>query len=208
MSSDVRALRSARGGNCPFAFAPLEPRSCPSSASIFASSGCCAPTRGSPSRWRSPISRSPRRNSSSRCCSAASSMRCRARCRPASAPAARALAPLIGAWVGFGLFIIVAGSAGRLVRRPARAPAPQHGAGGLFRARAAIAARLSCRRAFRPADESHAHRHRHAVVAVAVVLPRAFRRLRLHRRAAAGVAGAELAAGLAADRAVRRRSRC
>ena len=35
-------------------------------------------------------------------------MRCPERCRPASAPAARALAPLVGAWVGFGLFVIVA----------------------------------------------------------------------------------------------------
>ena len=43
--------------------------------------------------------------------------------------------------------------AGRLVRRPAGASPPQPGAGGLFRARAAAAARLSFRRAFRPADE-------------------------------------------------------
>ena len=41
--------------------------------------------------------------------------------------AARALAPLIGAWVGFGLFIIVVGRAGRLVCRPAGASPPQHG---------------------------------------------------------------------------------
>ena len=33
---------------------------------------------------------------------------CPARCPPASMPPPRALAPLIGAWVGFGLFIIVA----------------------------------------------------------------------------------------------------
>ena len=119
------------------------------------------------------------------------------------APAARALAPLVGAWVGFGLFVIVAGSAGRLVRRPAFASAPQHGAGGLFRARAAIAARLSRRRPFRPADESDADRHRHAMVAVALLLPRASLRLRLYRLAAAGFADLELAAGFAADRAVR-----
>ena len=92
----------------------------------------------------------------------------------------------------------------RLVRRPAGAPAPQPGAGGLFRARAAAAAGLSHRRAFRPADEDHAVGHRHAVVAVGLVLPRAFRRLRLHRALAAGDARAELAAGAAADRAVRR----
>ena len=73
------------------------------------------------------------------------------------------------------------GSAGCLVRRPAFASAPQHGAGGLFRARAAIAARLPCRSPFRPADEGDADRHRHAVVAVAFVLPRASLRLRLYR---------------------------
>ena len=123
-------------------------------------------------------------------------------------PAAHVLAPLIGAWVGFGLFIIVAGGVGGVVRRPPRAPPPQPGAGGLFRARTATAARLSCRRAFRPADEDHAHRHRHAVVAVGVVLPRAFRRFRLYRRAAAGVADLELAAGAAVARRCASVSRC
>jgi hypothetical protein len=120
------------------------------------------------------------RNSSSRCCSAASSMPCPARC-----PRPRAGRPRAGA-ADRRLGRVRAvhhrrRRAGRLVRRPAGAPAPQPGAGGLFRARLAAAARLSFRRAFRPADEGHAHRHRYAVVAVGVVLPRAFRRLRLHR---------------------------
>ena len=58
-------------------------------------------------------------------------------------PAARTVAPLVGPWVGFGLFMIVCRHDGRLVCRPAVAPAAEDGAGGLFRTRAAIADRLS-----------------------------------------------------------------
>ena len=123
---------------------------------------------------------------------------CPARCRPASGRRRLTLAPLLGAWVALRAVHHRRRHAHRLVLRPAGAPAPQPGAGGLFRARAAAAARLSHQRAFRPADEDHAVGHRHAVVAVGVVLPRAFRRLRLHRAVAAGDARAELAAGAAA----------
>ena len=162
-----------------------ESRSCPFFASISASSVCSVPRPGSPSCWRRPISRLPCRNSSSRCCSAASSTPCPARCRRDSRRRAGAGA----ARRRLGRLRPVhhrRRRAGGVVLRPAGAPPPQPGAGGLFRARPAAAAGLPRRRPFRPADEGHAHRHRYAVVAVGVVLPRAFRRLRLHLRAAAG----------------------
>ena len=94
--------------------------------------------------------------------------------------------------------------AGGMVRRPARSPPAQSCAGRFLRARPATAAGLPRRRAFGPAAQDHADRHGYAVVAVGVVLPRAFRRVRLHRRSAADVAGAELAAGAAVACALRR----
>jgi hypothetical protein len=47
----------------------------------------------------------------------------------AFAAAALTLAPLLGAWVGFGMFIIGAAGVGRMVFRPAGAPPPQHCSG-------------------------------------------------------------------------------
>ena len=60
--------------------------------------------------WRSPMSRSPRRRSPSRCCSAASSMRWPARKAQGGALDWPRLTPLVAAWVGFGLFLIVCGA--------------------------------------------------------------------------------------------------
>ena len=91
----------------------------------------------------------------------------------------------------------------RAACRPAVASPAAGGADRLFRARDAIAARLSRRLAFRTADEGDAHRHRFALGPVAVLLPREFRGRRFAVRAAAAVAVSELAAGAAADRAVR-----
>ena len=98
--------------------------------------------------------------------------------------------------------------AGRAARRPAGAPPPPRGDDRLFRAHPATAAELPRRHPFRPADEGHAHRHRFAVVAVARLLPRASGRVRFAARAAAAVAVPELAAGAAADRALRRVRAC
>ena len=94
--------------------------------------------------------------------------------------------------------------ADRAARRPAGASPPPGGDDRLFRAHPAAAAELPRRGAFRPADEGHADRHRFAVVAVARLLPRAHGGLRVAAGAAAAVAVPELAAGAAADRAVRR----
>ena len=71
--------------------------------------GLLGPRRGSAGCWRSPMSRWPRRSSPSRCCSAASSTRWPARRRSRRARLAE-LTPLLGAWVGFGLFTIVCGA--------------------------------------------------------------------------------------------------
>ena len=88
--------------------------------------------------------------------------------------------------------------AGRAPCRPAVASAQAGHRDDVFRARPAVAAVLSRRLAFRPADEGDAHRRRRAVDALAVVLPRAFRRVRRAVRAVAAVAVRQLAARLAA----------
>ncbi len=104
----------------------------------------------------------------------------------------------------FGLFTIVCSALGGAAGRPALAPPAPGGAHRLFRAHPAAAADLSHRHPFGPADEGDARRHRHAVGHVARLLPRALRRDRLARGAAAAVAVHELAAGAAADHALRR----
>ncbi len=114
------------------------------------------------------------------------------------------LLPLVGAWVGFGLFIIVASTDRLAARRSARAPPLPGGAGGLFRAHPAIAAELSHRHAFRPADEGDDHRHQYAVGHVALVLPRAFHQLHLAVHPDAADAVPQLALRAAADAALRR----
>ena len=119
------------------------------------------------------------------------------------------LVTLLAAWVSFGLFTITCGAlvalhADRLAHRRRHAVMTE-----LFRAHPAIAAQLSRRHPFRPADEGDAHRHGFAVVAVARIFPRASGGVRFAAGAAAAVAHPELAAGAAADRAlrgVRRRS--
>ena len=102
--------------------------------------------------------------------------------------AARALAPLVGAWVGFGLFIILAGTlvawfADRLAHRRRNLVLADYFEHVLQLPLAYHSGAHSGRQM-----KDHARRHRYAVVAVGVVLPRALRRLRLHRLAAAGVA--------------------
>ena len=89
--------------------------------------------------------------------------------------------------------------AGRALCRPAGAPPPPGGADRLFRARAAIAARLSRRRPFRPADEDHAAGHRRAVGVLARFFPRASGGLRVAAHSCAAGAFHQLAAGDPAD---------
>ena len=89
---------------------PARTAPCPLSASIFVFSACCARSRG----WRVTLALANIALAAAqfvepvlfgRIVDALSGA------LPAGvAPAARALAPLIGAWVGFGLFIIVAGT--------------------------------------------------------------------------------------------------
>ena len=88
-------------------------------------------------------------------------------------------------------------------RRPARASPLPGGARRLFRAHPAIAAELSHRHPFRPADEGDDHRHQHAVGHVALVLPRAFHQLRLAVHPDAADAVPQLALRADADAPVR-----
>ncbi len=83
------------------------------------------------------------------------------------------LMPLVTAWVGFGLFIIVAST---VVSLYADRLSHRHYPGGarrLFRAHPAIAAELPHRDPFRSIDEGDDHRHQYALGHVAVVLSRA-----------------------------------
>ncbi len=78
--------------------------------------------------------------------------------------------------------------------RPPRPPPPRGRDGGLFRPRAAPADELSRQRPHRAAAQDHDRGRLGHVRRVAVVLPRAFRRAGVARRAAAGDADRQLAA--------------
>ena len=92
---------------------------------------------------------------------------------------------------------------GRAPRRPPCSPPISGGAHHVLRARAAAAAQLLHRLAFRAAGEGDDDRHQHAVGLVARILPRALRQPGIARRAAADDAVHQLALRPAADRAVR-----
>ncbi len=88
--------------------------------------------------------------------------------------------------------------------RPSSAPPVSGGADDVLRTRAAIAAELSHRLAFRAPREGDAHRHEYAVGALALLLPRTLRQFRLAHRPAAADAFHQLALWTVADPPVRR----
>ena len=160
-------------------------RSCRFCVFTFGSSTCSRPRRGSQARLQSPTSRLRWRNSSSRCCSAISSMRYPARFPLVSGRPRACSRRSIGAWVGFRLFIIIAAAlvawfADRLAHR---------------RRNLVLADFFEHVLQLPLAYHASAHSGRQLKIMLTgtdtlwwlwvSVLPRAFRRVRLHRLSAA-----------------------